>query len=214
MSESLERKVYQSSNPIARLVLAHGAGAGNQHEFMDTLSKSLCESGIEVISFNFDYMVRQYQEQKKRPPDRQDKLLARFELEIQKAAIDNLPLFIAGKSMGGRMATLYSGEALDKVNGVIVYGYPFIPPGKPEKLQQRMAHFAEATTPVLICQGERDTFGNKSLLQDLSMPKQFELEWITSGDHSFKPLKSSGLDSLDNIQRAAALTTSFIKRLS
>ena len=210
MAEELVRRIYPAKDTIARLILAHGAGAGNQHEFMDNLAKELCELGIEVISFNFDYMTRQYREQKKRPPDRQPKLLERFQSELDRLD-EQLPVFIAGKSMGGRMATLL--PTSERVAGIIVYGYPFIPPGKPEKFEQRVVHFDNINKPVLILQGERDTFGNRALLEQKSFCDTITVEWIESGDHSFKPLKSSGKTSMDNIKTAAQLTVKRIKEI-
>lgn len=208
--QNLERIIYPAVNAKARVLLAHGAGAGNRHEFMHEFSQLLAEKGIEVISFNFPYMQTVYQLEKKRPPNSNKQLVAHFEQEIDLAS-GELPLFVAGKSMGGRIATqIVADSTQTKVSGCFVLGYPFIPPGKPEKLTERMAHFSAIEKPTLILQGERDTFGGLALLEQISLPKPLKLSWLASGDHSFKPLKSSGLTQQQNIALAAEQAYQFI----
>lgn len=209
----LERITYPAENPKARVVLAHGAGAGNQHDFMDDFSNKLAKKGVEVISFNFPYMQVAYETGTKRPPNSNKQLLAHFNSEIE-AANKDLPLFIAGKSMGGRVATqVMTCDQASDITGCIVLGYPFIPPGKPEKLEERVKHFPLLTKPVLVLQGERDTFGGTKLLSELSLPEKLQLTWVVSGDHSFKPLKSSGLTQDENMEFAAIQTAHFIDRM-
>lgn len=210
IEQGLERSIYPTDKPKARVLLAHGAGAGNRHEFMETFSQSLANKGIEVISFNFPYMQTVYELDKKRPPNSNKQLVAHFEQEIELTAAD-MPLFIAGKSMGGRIATQIAADSTQrKVNGCFVLGYPFIPPGKPEKLNDRIAHFADIDKPTLILQGERDTFGGTALLETISLPSRLQLTWVKSGDHSFKPLKSSGLNQEQNIEFAVQQAYEFI----
>lgn len=212
-NQGIERITYSADAPKARLLLAHGAGAGNRHEFMDEFSNKLAKKGIEVVSFNFPYMQICYETGKKRPPNANKQLIAHFVKEIEETSQD-LPLFIAGKSMGGRVSTQVIASSTDtKVTGCIVLGYPFIPPGKPEKLEERVKHFPEVTKPVLVLQGERDTFGGTKLLSELSLPEEFQLTWVVSGDHSFKPLKSSGLTQDENLEFAAIQTANFIDRV-
>lgn len=210
---NLERITYAATTPKARLILAHGAGAGNQHEFMDDFAKKLATKGVEVISFNFPYMQVAYETEKKRPPNSNKQLVAHFAAEIEMTGSD-LPLFIAGKSMGGRVATqIMASEISSAASGCIVLGYPFIPPGKPEKLEERTKHFTDINKPLLILQGERDTFGGTKLLSEIKLPDTFQLSWVLSGDHSFKPLKSSGLTQEQNIEFAAIQTSSFIDQI-
>jgi hypothetical protein len=211
--DGVERIHYQPNNPKAVVLLAHGAGAGNHHEFMDSMAKHLSSHDLYVISFNFPYMQQAYTENKKRPPNTNAKLVEHFERELKMVAQLELPIFVAGKSMGGRIATQLATNNNLGIVGTVVYGYPFIPPGKPEKYDQRIAHFSDLTCPILICQGERDTFGNKTLLDDKAFSDKISLSWIPSGDHSFKPLKSSGLTSEDNIRDAAQQSTDFIEHL-
>jgi len=228
LAEGLKRTVYQHENTAlespyleskAIVIIAHGAGAGNQHEFMDSFCTKLAAFNIKVISFNFDYMQVMYETGKRRPPNPNKQLVQQFQQEL--FAVDSsLPVFIAGKSMGGRIATQLAAtpELAEKLKGCIALGYPFMPPGKPEKFADRTKHFADLTVPLLINQGERDSFGNvNSLATDANKgvfdnPK-LQLEWITSGDHSFKPLKASGLTIDDNINTAVANTVGFINKL-
>lgn len=211
----VERKVYRPIGEIrAHLLLAHGAGAGNRHEFMESLAREIAGNGIQVTSFNFPYMQLVYEQNKKRPPNKLALLQEHFstELNLLKESDEELPIFVAGKSMGGRIATLISThpEVVQSLSGVIVFGYPFIPPGKPEKLEERVKHFDEIKVRSLILQGERDTFGSLSTLDSLKTYKNIKIDWIKSGDHSFKPLKSTGLTQEENIETAAARTVNFI----
>jgi predicted alpha/beta-hydrolase family hydrolase len=88
-------------------------------------------------------------------------------------------------------------------------GYPFHPPGKPQQL--RTEHLAELRTPTLILQGERDTFGRREEVETYALSPQVQVEWLTAGDHSFKPTKSSGLSEADNWQAAVAQADRFIR---
>ncbi len=194
------------------LILAHGAGAGMDSDFMAVLADGLGQAGIRVVRFEFPYMAERRQTGKKRPPDRAPKLLSCFTevLESVRQDTDAEPIFIGGKSMGGRMATLLATE--QNVAGVCVYGYPFHPPGNPEKL--RTDHLADVTSPVLICQGERDTFGHRDEVDGYQLPAQVQLHWLPDGDHSLKPRKASGLTLDDNLSDAIRQTVAFIHRHS
>jgi len=200
-----------SNKPLAKLLLTHGAGAPIESEFMQLLSESLALKKVEVITFNFSYMQRQVDEGKKRPPSRAPILEDEFAQQINAAIGDNIPLFIGGKSMGGRIATHLLANPLfkDKVSGAIAFGYPFHPPGKPEKL--RTEHFASLHNPLLIIQGERDTFGNKGEIEALTLGQTVTVEYLSDGDHSFKPRKASGLTQQAHIALAAQKTADFIQ---
>jgi predicted alpha/beta-hydrolase family hydrolase len=117
-------------------------------------------------------------------------------------------LVIAGKSMGGRVATLLAASDLlpAVVRGVIAFGYPFHPP---KKDNWRTEHFIGLKRPVLVLQGERDPFGSTEELAGKSWPS-IDLKWLQSGDHDFVPLKKSGLSQQQLIEQAAYLSRSFI----
>jgi len=165
---------------IAQFIFAHGAGAGSDSDFMQHMAKLISAQGIDVGLFDFEYMQIAKQTQKRRPPERAPKLLAYYE-QVLTNAQPNLPLFIGGKSMGGRMASMLACSSTQPIAGVLAFGYPFHPPGKPDKL--RTDHFADIPCPFLVLQGERDTFGTREELKTLSMPKQPSYVWLSDGDH-------------------------------
>lgn len=198
----------KATNPKAQFIFAHGAGAGSDSEFMQDMASKLASKGIQVGLFDFEYMQIAKTTNKRRPPDRAPKLLAYFD-KVLKSLDFELPLFIGGKSMGGRMASLLVTEQLRCVKGVIVIGYPFHPPGKPEKL--RTEHFADMPCPFLILQGERDTFGNQEeiLQMDFVIPPVFK--FFQDGDHSLKPRKKSGYSENEHRLNAVNATVDFIE---
>lgn len=206
MSIEWVRSCHQPA--IAQFIFAHGAGAGSDSEFMQIMAKQLSEYSIDVGLFDFEYMQIAKQSNKRRPPERAPKLLTYFE-HILTQADTSLPLFIGGKSMGGRMASMLACSTCHPVLGVLAFGYPFHPPGKPEKL--RTDHFADIPCPFLVLQGERDTFGTREELATITMPKQPEYIWLTDGDHSLKPRKKSGVTEQQNLDVAAMQAACFIK---
>ncbi|MBQ4847565.1 alpha/beta family hydrolase [Pseudoalteromonas sp. MMG005] len=200
---------FKSQQPaIAQLIFAHGAGAGSDSEFMQTMAKHLCAHHIQVGLFNFEYMQLAKQLEKRRPPDRAPKLLAYYE-KVLTHITPGIPLFLGGKSMGGRMASMLAVQTAQPVRGVIAMGYPFHPPGKPEKL--RTEHFTQIECPFLILQGERDTFGMYEEVQAMGLVEPIQLCWFADGDHSLKPRKKSGFSEESHLLKAAKETADFIK---
>ncbi|MEZ8350519.1 alpha/beta fold hydrolase [Vibrio splendidus] len=191
-------------NPIT-FVFAHGAGAGMDHEFMQSVAKGLAFKGIRVIRFNFPYMIKRAEDGKRRPPDRAPNLLEAYQDIIKQCDADKL--VIGGKSMGGRMASHLS--EVDKVAAMACLGFPFHPPGKPEKYKGE--HLAELQKPCLILQGERDTFGKREEFADFDLSDSIRVEFIPDGDHSFKPRKSSGYTEQQNIALTVEKLSAFIK---
>ena len=194
------------------VVLAHGAGAGMDSDFMQFMAEALAERGLRVGRFNFPYMERAVTEGKRRPPDAMKKLLAAWEEVIHQVFRDlnsTQRLAIGGKSMGGRIASMST--HLVGVNALICLGYPFHPPGKPEKL--RTEHLSDIKVPTLIVQGERDTFGRKEEVQAMKIPRRFKKKWLSDGDHSFKPRKASGLTVDDNLSEAVDSVACFLQAL-
>ncbi len=185
-------------------VFAHGAGAGMEHAFMQHVALGLAEKGIQVVRFNFPYMVKRSEDGKKRPPDRAPKLLEAFEQIIAEYA--DQPIVIGGKSMGGRMASLLAENPL--VAGIACLGYPFHPPGKPEKYKGE--HLADLAKPCLILQGERDTFGKREEFEHFSLSQSVTVEFVPDGDHSFKPRKSSGHTEEGNLAHTVDVLSQFI----
>ncbi|HBK75933.1 MAG TPA: alpha/beta hydrolase, partial [Gammaproteobacteria bacterium] len=115
-------------------------------------------------------------------------------------------LFIGGKSMGGRIASMVV-EA-EKVDDIVCLGYPFHPPGKPDTL--RTKHLEGLNIPMLICQGERDVFGHRAESDSWRLSHSIQFSWLTNGDHSFKPRKKSGLTEAENRTTAYQSIVEFI----
>ena len=105
------------------------------------------------------------------------------------------------------MASMLLAEDNTLADGLVLLGYPFHPPGKPEKL--RTEHFADITNPVLVNQGERDTFGGRDLVSSLSLPENFAVNWLSDGDHGFKPRKASGHTEEENWDKAINTISEF-----
>ncbi|MFN3714556.1 MAG: alpha/beta fold hydrolase [Alcanivoracaceae bacterium] len=189
---------------LATLLLAHGAGAPMDSDFMNALSEALASEGIRVLRFEFPYMTERRSNGRKRPPDRAPVLLSAFAAALADAGGEQL--FIGGKSMGGRMATQLATET--HCRGVVCFGYPFHPPGKVEKT--RLDHLGDMLAPALICQGERDPFGTRDEVSGYALPAAIQLEWLADGNHDLAPRKRSGLTQHDNIVRAARACREFM----
>lgn len=191
-----------------RILLAHGAGAGMEHAFLAELSRLLAGSDIEVVRFNFPYMSKRALDGKRRPPDRQPVLLDHWREMVREFAHPRL--FLAGKSMGGRMAAEISDEIYCEMNaaGLLILGYPFHPPARPDRWRGEV--LKQIKTPTLLLQGERDTFGSRVELADFPFSSAVSVHWLTDGDHGFKPRKSSGLCEQDNLQQAASRIRQFV----
>jgi predicted alpha/beta-hydrolase family hydrolase len=190
---------------LSSFLFAHGAGAPMDSPFMQRVAEGVAESGIRVIRFEFPYMQRRRETGKGGAPDPGKVLMRSFREMIDKFG-GGSRLVIGGKSMGGRIASMVADEAA--VLGVVCLGYPFHPPGKPEKT--RTQHLENLRTPTLILQGSRDTFGLPADVAGYKLSPAIRLEWLEDGDHSFKPRIRSGRTEADNLRSAIALVTAFI----
>lgn len=191
------------------LVLAHGAGAPMDSPFMDAMAARLASKGHRVARFEFPYMARRRAEGTKRPPDRQHILLDTWRSMIEQlGGPENV--VIGGKSMGGRMASLIAAEMA--VRGVLCLGYPFHPPGKPEKT--RTEHLEGLDVPTLIIQGTRDPFGRLDEVRGYRLSNTVSVYWIEDGDHDLKPRKSSGRDHEATLDEAAIAASGFLRSLA
>ena len=173
---------YHSNNPMAALVLAHGAGAGQKSTWMVKAAQALSGRGISVFTFDFPYMATG-----RKVPDKAPVLEAswREALEEARTQARSLPMFIGGKSMGGRIATHIAAQGVANVSGVVLLGYPLHPPGQPQK--RRDAHLPDIKIPMLFVQGAKDTFGNEEEMSAL-LPslRKAKLHIVPGGDHSFR----------------------------
>jgi predicted alpha/beta-hydrolase family hydrolase len=194
------------------VLLAHGAGAPMDSPFMQAIASGLGVGGWRVVRFEFPYMALRRSDGKQRAPDRLSRLLDAFREQVTSLQGQG-PLVIGGKSMGGRIASVLVDElaAHGDVRGCLCLGYPFHPPGKP--LQLRTEHFETLQTPTLILQGERDSFGKRGEVQGYKLSAAVAVQWITAGDHSFKPTRSSGLSEADNWALAVGFASRFLQQL-
>lgn len=192
---------------LATLILAHGAGAPMDSDFMNLMAGKLAARGLTVVRFEFGYMAARRQDGKKRPPNPQAKLLERWR-EVHATVRQQVtgPLAIGGKSMGGRMASLLADEL--GADGLICLGYPFHAIGKADK--PRTAHLADLKTPTLIVQGERDAMGDRHTVASYQLSRGIELFWLAAGDHDLKPLKVSGYSHEQHLDAAADAVVAFL----
>ena len=184
-----ELSVYPAADALAAVVLAHGAGAGQSSPFMRNAARGFASRGVTAATFDFPYMRA-----RKRLPDSAPVLETAWREAIAeaRAAFGNLPLFIGGKSMGGRIASQVaaSGDS-GTIAGLIFFGYPLHPPGRP--LQRRDAHLPAIPQPMLFVQGSRDAFGTTEEIRELlpRLPRAVIHE-VVGGDHSLTVRRPSG----------------------
>ncbi|MEH6482469.1 MULTISPECIES: alpha/beta family hydrolase [Pseudomonas] len=204
-----------TDNPVgparATFILAHGAGAPMDSEFMQSMAALLAQRGIQVVRFEFAYMAARRTDGKKRPPNPQARLLEQWR-DVYRKVREQVagPLLIGGKSMGGRMASLLADEL--GADGLVCLGYPFYAAGKQDK--PRTAHLADLRTPTLIVQGERDIMGNFEAVAGYSLSDSIRLHWLKAGDHDLKPLKSSGFSHADHMLGAAQAISDVVDELA
>ena len=202
---SLGARTYPADGvPRALFVFAHGAGAGQHHPFMAGVSRGLAARGIDVVTFDFPYKRLQ-----KSAPDRPPVLEQSFRDAVAAARKWSKAdrLFIGGKSMGGRIATHLAAQGLESLSGVVCFGYPLHPPGKPQQL--RIEHLPSISVPVLVIQGERDPFGTPDELRPHleAMNVEARLHVIPRGDHS---LGVRGKPPVETQSELAEIASAFI----
>ena len=181
--------------PRCIFTLAHGAGAGMDHSFMETLADALSKVGIATLRFNFPFV-----EHKKFRPDSPAIAHMTIEAAIKKARalLPKLPLFVSGKSFGGRMSSQYlAGHPDSPVDGIIFYGFPLHPSGKPST--ERADHLKELKIPMLFLQGSKDTLATWDLIETVCKTlKKATLVKLEGADHSFKAGKTDTMSLLVN----------------
>src|SRR5437867_3377765 len=171
-------------------VLAHGAGAGMRHPFLESISQRLAERRIATLRYQFPYV-----EKRARRPDPPAVAAATVRAAVIEAArvAPGLPLVAGGKSFGGRMtSTAQAEQPLPGVRGLVFFGFPLHPPGRPG--DSRAEHLARVQIPMLFLQGDRDDFADLKLLKPVlkRLGDRATLHLVEGGDHSFHVLKRSG----------------------
>lgn len=197
---------------IARVLLAHGAGAPMDTPFMTGIATALDEQGLQTIRFEFAYMASRRSGEGRKPPPRAERVMAEFVEAVDRVGADR-PLFIGGKSMGGRVASMIAEDLFraKRIAGLFCLGYPFHPPAKPEQL--RTAHLRALSVPTLVCQGTRDPFGAREEVQTYSLSPAIRIHWLEDGDHDFRPAKGSAATAKGNLSSAADAVAAWIKSI-
>ncbi len=196
------------------LLLAHGAGAGADTPFMRRMSAAIADHGLMVVRFTFGYMRRRRETGRRIPPPKAEQLMREWRQVVDhwlaETAEAGRPLFIGGKSMGGRIASMIADSLFAQgiIRGLVCLGYPFHPPGRPETL--RIDHLTVLSCPGLICQGDRDPFGTRKEVEALALSPALRFCWLPDGDHDFKPRVKSGETWDGNMKRAARCVAEFI----
>ncbi len=192
------------------VLLAHGAGADMHAAALTTVADALAAAKVPSLRFNFPYKAAD-----RRSPDRPPVLLAavrnaRDELATR-AHVDPERIVLGGRSMGGRIGSMVASD--DGALALVLLSYPLHPPGRPEQL--RVDHFPELTMPVLFVSGTRDAFGTPDELMKHAkkINGKVTFHWIDTGDHAFKPLKSSGLTLAAALGAVAESVVAFVAGL-
>jgi len=193
------------------LVLAHGAGAGMSHPFMENLADELAAAGVATLRYQFPYM-----EEQRRVPDVPAVLTATVVAAVGAAAkkAPDLPLFAGGKSLGGRMTSQAAAEGpLDEVRGLVFLGFPLHPPKRPST--KRADHLTKVTVPMLFLQGTRDDLADLSLLRPVCarLGPLATLSVVEGADHSFHVLKRSGTSDAAVLQQLVQTVASWTEKI-
>jgi uncharacterized protein len=196
----------------ALVVLAHGAGAGMAHPFLERLADELQSVGVATLRYQFPYM-----EHKRRVPDPPKALAATVVSAVRCAAglAPDLPRFAGGKSMGGRMTSqAAAAQPLDGVLGLVFFGFPLHPPGRPGTT--RADHLARTALPMLFLQGTRDQFAELELLRPICdrLGAGVTLQTIEGADHSFHVLKRSGQNDADVLRGLAQAVAAWTSKVA
>src|SRR6266481_6260500 len=189
------------------LVLAHGAGAGMTHPFLEKLAGELAEARVATLRYQFPYM-----EERRHVPDRAPVAAATVAAAVRVAAkaSPDLILLAGGKSFGGRMSSQAASQGLlEGVRGLVFFGFPLHPPNKPGT--KRAEHLSKVQIPMLFLQGTRDTLADLKLMKPLcsSLGSRAELHVIETADHSFHVLKSTGRTDAEVLRELAETTISW-----
>lgn len=183
----------QPEKPTAVLVLAHGAGAGMTHPFMESLTELILQYHIAVLRYQFRYM--ELGTKRPDPPAIAHKVVAAA-LEKAHELFPKLPVLAGGKSFGGRMSSQYlASTSPDFVKGIVFFGFPLHAPGNPST--DRADHLQDVSVPMLFLQGTRDALADKVLIKKVSSKlENSTLQFFEGADHSFRSGKKVFIEEL------------------
>src|SRR5262245_27941999 len=191
------------------LILGHGAGAGQNSDFMTSFAAGIAMRGANAVTFNFLYT-----EQGLRVPDSNNTLEACYMAVIEavrRKEIGRGTLVIGGKSLGGRIASQIAAGGAN-VEGLVFLGYPLHRPGKRDQL--RAKHLPAIKVPILFVQGSRDPFGTPGELRPIinTLKAPADLYVVEGGDHSFKVLKRAGITQEDTYKAVFDQIATWLRR--
>lgn len=190
-------------------VCAHGAGGHMADRSLLGLTEVLGQHGLNVVRFNF-----LYREQRSARPDPMPRLVRCFSAVLARvhAELDPGILIIGGRSMGGRAASVLAADHVG-CDGLLLLAYPLHPPGQPEKL--RSAHLPAIAVPVLCCNGTRDPFCRRELMEEVlrNVGPRWTMRWLEGADHSFHVLKRSGTTDAAVLAEVASATQAWVEGL-
>jgi predicted alpha/beta-hydrolase family hydrolase len=195
----------------AGYVLAHGAGAGMRHAFMEAVAESLANRGIATLRYQFPYT-----ESGGRRPDPPGVLQATVRAAVAKAReiAPELPLIAGGKSLGGRMTSnAVAHHPLPGVRGLVFLGFPLHPPKQPG--ERRAEHLSAVELPMLFLQGTRDALAELDLITAVCgrLGPKAKLHVVEGADHSFAVLKRSGRSGAEVMEELATTITEWVRSL-
>ena len=195
----------------ALYVLAHGAGAGMRHRFMEAVAQSLATRGVATLRYQFPYV-----EAGGRRPDPPGVLEATVRAAVATAreSAPNLPLVAGGKSLGGRMTSnAMARRSLEGVLGLVFLGFPLHPAKQPGVT--RAEHLARVESPMLFLQGTRDALADLGLITSVcsSLGPRATLHVVDGADHSFSVLKRSGRGDGEVMEELSVAVTEWVRRL-
>ena len=197
----------QQHQAIGHVVLLHGSSIGMTHPVMQMFAQQLQALNLRVSMFDFSYMQQVVITGKRRPPARVPQLLLELEQWLNFLR-DKQPIWLVGKSLGGRLASMISQEANNQIAGWVAVGYPFHPQGKPEKL--RVEHLLHNQCPGLIIQGTRDAMGMLAEVLSYGLPDSVQCQWLEHMDHGLQPYKQAYFTQQQAFAQAATWIQAWI----
>jgi uncharacterized protein len=209
---SVAALLHRPAGARAMIVLAHGAGAGMDHPFMDGVARGVADQGIATLRFQFPYM-----EAGRKRPDPPGVASAAVAAAVRHAAstAPDLPLLAGGKSFGGRMTATAAAQGLiPDARGIVFLGFPLHPAGHPST--DRAAILRRVPVPMLFVQGTRDRLAELHLLRPViaELDDRARLHVVDGGDHSFQLLKRSGRTDADALAEVCDAVAAWVARVA
>jgi predicted alpha/beta-hydrolase family hydrolase len=201
----------RAKDPLALLVLAHGAGADMRHEFMAEVSAALALRGVSVLRYQFPYT-----EQGKRRPDPQPRLVATVRAAVAEGAriAEGVPVLAGGKSLGGRMSSHAAADGgLPQARGLVFFGFPLHPAD--DVGTKRAEHLPRVALPMLFLQGTRDELAELSLIEQVvgGLGPRARIHVVEDANHAFAVRKTRGHDPAAVIPGLAEATVAWARQV-